>query len=607
MRILTRDSVIFVLPDYGDEGNTLRIDRVSGAMERTKEFVDPMSCSMQYSYALVGMISLLRGSYLVTVSEASTVGFIQGKEILTAEEIRLIPISPRTLEEDLKTPTTRQTEAKFLVLVNDLFKRYKFYFSYSWDLTNTFQRQIDKMKSGTFLTPIWKRVDKRFVWNFNLCEQFLSQDLSEWIFPMVCGLVEIQKLCIQDQAFDFILISRRSWKHAGTRYTTRGLNQDGDAANFVETEQSVLKYVPDTNETVNQSNSRKKYFVASFVLTRGSIPLIWRQRVNLKYSPAIEITDEDKSVDLFIKHFEEQTKIYGDQVIINLINQKGREGKLEKLFRNLVSMPSSVENNLIYEAFDFHHECKKSWKNLSKLLSRIEPNLDEMGYLLAEYRVGSSSVEVSIAKRQKSVFRVNCMDNLDRTNVVQSMLAQRILDSQLKDLRILEADSSFFTIDSLESKFKNIWADNADVLSMHYAGTGALKTDFTRSGRRTFAGKLRDFQNSVQRYYLNNFVDGERQDAIDLIIGNYVPTSSTQLERKSRFSILLLFRTVLLIVFISLSVLSMTSFAYPLMDTFSEITFYSIISAFFLTHSVALLNGRSYVNRPALFNPLKDV
>jgi hypothetical protein len=40
-------------------------------------------------------------------------------------------------------------------------------------------------------------------------------------------------------------------------------------------------------------------------------------------------------------------------------------------------------------------------------------------------------------------------------------------------------------------------------------------------------GLLLDGYNSCLRYYLNNFVDGERQDAIDLMIGRYkvVPTA----------------------------------------------------------------------------------
>jgi hypothetical protein len=36
-----------------------------------------------------------------------------------------------------------------------------------------------------------------------------------------------------------------------------------------------------------------------------------------------------------------------------------------------------------------------------------------------------------VVSRQEGVFRTNCIDCLDRTNVVQSMLARRSLHSQL--------------------------------------------------------------------------------------------------------------------------------------------------------------------------------
>ena len=56
-----------------------------------------------------------------------------------------------------------------------------------------------------------------------------------------------------------------------------------------------------------------------------------------------------------------------------------------------------------------------------------------------------------------------------------------------------------------------MWGNNADAISMQYAGTGALKTDFTRTGKRTKMGMLRDGWNSCVRYVLNNFYDGRRQ------------------------------------------------------------------------------------------------
>jgi len=45
-------------------------------------------------------------------------------------------------------------------------------------------------------------------------------------------------------------------------------------------------------------------------------------------------------------------------------------------------------------------------------------------------------------------------------------------------------------------------------MSILYSGTGALKTDFTRTGKRTILGALNDGKNSLTRYFINNFYDG---------------------------------------------------------------------------------------------------
>jgi len=48
-------------------------------------------------------------------------------------------------------------------------------------------------------------------------------------------------------------------------------------------------------------------------------------------------------------------------------------------------------------------------------------------------------------------------------------------------------------------------------MSIQYSGTNALKTDFTRTGKRTKMGAMNDLQNSIVRYVKNNFKDGVRQ------------------------------------------------------------------------------------------------
>lgn len=76
----------------------------------------------------------------------------------------------------------------------------------------------------------------------------------------------------------------------------------------------------------------------------------------------------------------------------------------------------------------------------------------------------------------------------------------------------------------LEEAFRESWTDNADRISILYTGTPALKTDFTRTGKRTWKGALNDGRNAVTRYYINNFCDGYNHDCLDLALGKLIPT-----------------------------------------------------------------------------------
>jgi hypothetical protein len=75
--------------------------------------------------------------------------------------------------------------------------------------------------------------------------------------------------------------------------------------------------------------------------------------------------------------------------------------------------------------------------------------------------------------------------SLDRTNFVQDILSRTTLEQYLLLVRREWIQSS-----ALWSYHRELWAENGDALSRIYAGTGALNTSFTRSGKRTFAGQF---------------------------------------------------------------------------------------------------------------------
>ena len=77
------------------------------------------------------------------------------------------------------------------------------------------------------------------------------------------------------------------------------------------------------------------------------------------------------------------------------------------------------------------------YENLSRLLDMITREIDNYGYFHMEtFNVGTTERRVSKKNAQKGVFRTNCMDCLDRTNVVQSVIGRQILLAWLVKLGI---------------------------------------------------------------------------------------------------------------------------------------------------------------------------
>ncbi|KAL4231437.1 Phosphatidylinositide phosphatase SAC2 [Mactra antiquata] len=120
---------------------------------------------------------------------------------------------------------------------------------------------------------------------------------------------------------------------------------------------------------------------------------------------------------------------------------------------------------------------------------------------------------------QRGVFRVNCVDCLDRTNVVQTAIARIVMETQCRKLGLLAPDETL--PENCRKIFQQAWANTGDAISKQYAGTAALKGDFTRTGERKISGMMKDGMNSANRYYLR-FKDTYRQAAIDLTHGQPV-------------------------------------------------------------------------------------
>uniref|UniRef100_A0A182STW7 Phosphatidylinositol-3-phosphatase SAC1 n=1 Tax=Anopheles maculatus TaxID=74869 RepID=A0A182STW7_9DIPT len=458
----------------------------------SKEMLPIHGYEMRKICGVLGIIQLISGLHLVVVTHRNFVGLIYEEPIWQMAGTDLIPLTA-TLTH--LSEAQKEQNAIYLSMMRQVLDTPYFYFSYGLDLSNTLQRTSNNAGGGD-VRGYFMQSDKRFVWNVGLAKQF--PNLPKYILPIIHGFVSIKDVTVNGHSLSWVLISRRSVRHAGTRLFCRGINSDGDVANFVETEQILI-----TEDDC-----------VSFVQTRGSIPLFWNQTPNLQYKPRPQLATRQDHMLACARHFDEQCRTYGAQCLINLIDHKGAEEVLEKAYEATVRALGYPL--LTYVSFDFHKECKKMrYDRLSLLMSQIESQQELFG-------VFHTDPTGQVHSSQKGVFRTNCIDCLDRTNVVQSLIAKRSLEQTLKTLGIFKPGQKHIDPDSqFEAIFKEVWADNADLISVQYSGTGALKTDFTRTGKRTVQGMLRDGLNSLTRYVKNNFQDGFRQDSIKLFLGMY--------------------------------------------------------------------------------------
>ncbi|ODV85565.1 hypothetical protein CANARDRAFT_176012 [[Candida] arabinofermentans NRRL YB-2248] len=375
-----------------------------------------------------------------------------------------------------------------------------FFYSSDFDLTSTLQtRGIDSKNS---LSKDRYHLD--YMWNSFMMEEIISfrnnldeepklaLDSNKFLTTVIRGFAETLRASVGGMKVFITIISKQSWKRAGTRFNVRGVDDDGNVANFVETE---LIY----------NDGR---YVFAYTQIRGSIPMFWEQDTAL-ISPKVQITRSfDATQPSFDKHFENLNGKYGPVHIVNLLSAT-KAGEIElstKYKKHFFELDRKTPDSVSFTNFDFHQETSKTYAHASKVLRDLEPSLEDFGYYLYD----TSSKELIM--EQQGVFRTNCLDCLDRTNVVQQVISIAALEDFLKSFR--KGDPF-----DLKNKHSSLWADHGDQISQIYTGTNALKSSFSRSGKMGFAGALSDATKSISRIYINNFVDKGKQVVTDTLLG----------------------------------------------------------------------------------------
>lgn len=324
--------------------------------------------------------------------------------------------------------------------------------------------------------------------NYNRNRLFKDTDFELKIIQGHVGQVKSESSNIS-----VVLISRRSIHRIGARYLRRGIDDDANCANWVETEQLLVT---------------PKY-ILSYVIVRGSLPVFFQQSpYKLKPTPRV-LRGAEATRKVFNTHFERIESHYGAITAVNLVEASptSNEFQVGNMYKKLCE-----QNGKELEWFDFHHACKgMKFERVCELFDSdtVQSGVDNFLWDGLNLQTGNPT---SVA--QSGVFRVNCIDCLDRTNVVQTEIAKRVLEQQLEELG-LDEDS-----DIVSSAYYHMWADNGDAISRQYSNTNALKGEFTRNRKRDFKGVVTDVGLTLTRFYSGFVSDFFRQALFDFLVGN---------------------------------------------------------------------------------------
>nr|DBA34476.1 TPA: hypothetical protein GDO54_002031 [Pyxicephalus adspersus] len=479
---------VMVEARYKEECLMFESGAVAVLSSAEKEAIKSRYTKVMDAYGLLGVLRLNLGEtmshYLVVVTGCMSVGKIQDSEVFRVTSTEFVSLRIDPTDED------RMSE------VRKVLNSGSFYFAWSstgvsMDLSLNAHRSTQE-----------QRTDNRFFWNqsLHLHLKHYGVNCDDWLLRLMCGGVEIRTIYAAHKQAKACIISRLSCERAGTRFNVRGTNDNGQVANFVETEQVI--YLDDC--------------VSSFIQIRGSIPLFWEQPGLQVGSHRVRMSRGfEANAPAFDRHFQTLKRLYGRQVVVNLLGSKEGETMLSKAFQSHLKASEHVSDILMVN-FDYHQMVRggKAEKLNTILKPKVSTFLEECGFFYMD--------KDGVHRTQSGSIRTNCLDCLDRTNSVQTFLGLEMLLKQLEVLGLAEKPQ---LVTRFQEVFRTMWSTNGDFISKIYAGTGALEG-------KAKTGKLKDGARSVTRTIQSNFFDGSKQEAIDvLLLGN---TLNSDLADKAR-------------------------------------------------------------------------
>ncbi|TPX77836.1 hypothetical protein CcCBS67573_g00870 [Chytriomyces confervae] len=542
----------------------------------------------QKSYGIVGLLDFSFKKYVISISQREIAALVKGKTIWRIKDVRPTLYFRKT--NHIQTLDEEDHERTILKHIKTMFTSGSFYFSVAMDVTSSRQsvaemdvkaaaassrnvefRNISGRSAAEKVEANLKKdfdmLDERFVFNRLLLSSLYTLEFFPFIVPLIFGHISSTDFLLNNLTYTYAILSRCSNKRAGTRYF-RGLDAYGSSAIEVETESLLL--------TQNRC--------LSFRQVRGSTPIIWRSSPPdelgevLKIEVARDPGGLRTSENALYLHLTNLIERYGAPVtlvsllksntgadrinnrrkgkrLLRMLDPSGVANGAEEQYARLAEAFESAFNKKVVElgehqvglvGFDEAGLVRDPVNEMPKLMNLLSPALKKQCFLSTrvvewneiQLRAGRNVAEGHsvIESKQSGVFRVNGIDCVDMTNVVQYHVAMEVLKNMLASIGVTD------TLPPGEAeKVKRMWVENGRALA--YVSTGVSRVLYEEQiskswfvflfGRTAWYCIVR-----LGRLYMGTFRDSRRQEEFECMLGSTQHTIEDAIHlRKSLYSL----------------------------------------------------------------------
>lgn len=495
----------------------LEIDRTAGNDLRFREYQNEYDarsirslvgtlgqCKKISAYGVLGFIRFMESYYMILVTKRTKCAVIGKHLIYTIKDTVMI----RVCEPSIKQ--THPLEQRYLRMFTNIDLNSNFYFSYSYDLTQTLQHNLSAPRfigndadiENEEPLPDWNNSNergekmeyairnvsrKRFVWNTHLLKPMSPILNRDWLLEVIHGFVSQSNISVFGRSVHVCLIARRSTRFAGTRFLKRGSNFAGDVANEVESEQIVVD----------------GHRMCSFSQMRGSIPSHWSQDISkMVPKPPISLDLTDPYACTAGKHYSRLLFYFGSPIIVlNLVKKRERR-RHESILTDDMTTSINYLNQFLppQHRIKYHHfdMAKKSHGgNVMGSLAKFAENFVQ--------KTGLFFKDSNAISFQTGIVRVNCVDCLDRTNTAQFAIGKTALAHQLHRLGFLKYPPKLEFDSDCVTMLESLYEDHGDTLALQYGGSQLVHRIKTYRKTAAWTSQGNDFMQVIAIILFNEF------------------------------------------------------------------------------------------------------